>query len=132
MKYITVDNKVVILPNGPLQGGSINNYSKMDLRRVDFTVGVEYGSDADTVRAALLEIASSDGRVLTSGNGAPADPFVGLLSLGPSSVDFTFRIWTRTGDYWGVYFDTYEKIYRTLPDRGISFPFTQVSVHMES
>lgn len=131
-KIITVDNKVVILPNGPLQGGSINNYSKMDLRRVDFTVGVEYGSDADTVRAALLEIASSDGRVLTSGNGAPADPFVGLLSLGPSSVDFAFRIWTRTGDYWGVYFDTYEKIYRTLPERGISFPFTQVSVHMES
>lgn len=130
-KIITVDNKVVILPNGPLQSGSINNYSKLDFRRVDFTVGVEYGSDADAVRAALLDIASSDERVLNAEQGAPADPFVGLLNLSPSSVDFTFRIWAKTADYWGVFFDTYEKIYKTLPERGIRFPFPQVSVHMD-
>lgn len=129
-KIVTVDNKVIILPNGPLQSGTVNNYSKMDYRRVDFTVGVEYGSDADTVKSALLEIAASDERVVTAAQGAPADPFVGVLSLSPSSVDFTFRIWARTADYWGVFFDTNEKIYKTLPERGVSFPFPQVSVHM--
>ncbi len=129
-KIVTVDNKVIILPNGPLQSGTVDNYSKMDYRRVDFSVGVEYGSDADDVRSALLEIAASDKRVLTAGQGAPADPFVGVLNLNPSSVEFTFRIWTRTADYWGVFFDTNEKIYKMLPERGISFPFPQVSVHM--
>lgn len=129
-KIVTVDNKVIILPNGPLQSGTVNNYSKMDYRRVDFTIGVEYGSDADTVKSALLEIAASDERVVTAAKGAPADPFVGVLSLSPSSVDFTFRIWARTADYWGVFFDTNEKIYKTLPERGVSFPFPQVSVHM--
>lgn len=129
-KMVTVDNKVIILPNGPLQSGTVDNYSKMDFRRVDFVVGVEYGSDADTVRSALLDIAASDKRVLTAGQGAPADPFVGVLSLNPSSVDFTFRIWTKTADYWGVFFDTNEKIYKMLPERGVKFPFPQVSVHM--
>lgn len=129
-KIVTVDNKVIILPNGPLQSGTVDNYSKMDYRRVDFAVGVEYGSDADAVRSALLDIAASDKRVLTAVQGAPADPFVGVLSLNPSSVDFTFRIWTRTADYWGVFFDINEKIYKLLPERGIKFPFPQVSVHM--
>lgn len=129
-KIVTVDNKVIILPNGPLQSGTVDNYSKMDYRRVDFAVGVEYGSDADAVRSALLDIAASDKRVLTAVQGAPADPFVGVLSLNPSSVDFTFRIWTKTADYWGVFFDINEKIYKLLPERGIKFPFPQVSVHM--
>lgn len=129
-KIVTIDNKVVIIPNGPLQNGTVNNYSKMDLRRVDLTVGVEYGTDADAVKAALMDIAASDSRILTVEQGAPADPFAAVLSLSPSSVDFTFRIWVRTADYWGVFFDTNEKIYKTLSERGISFPFPQVSVHM--
>ena len=129
-KIVTIDNKVVIIPNGPLQNGTVNNYSKMDLRRVDLTVGVEYGTDADAVKAALMDIAASDSRILTAEQGAPADPFAAVLSLSPSSVDFTFRIWARTADYWGVFFDTNEKIYKTLPERGVSFPFPQVSVHM--
>lgn len=130
-KILTPDNKVIILPNGPLQGGTINNYSKMHFRRVDFTVSVEYDSDADVVKNTLLEIASSDARIMTRKQGAPADPLAALSELGLNSVDFVFKVWVKTEDYWDVFYATNEKIYKSLPERGIKFPFSQISVHME-
>lgn len=131
-KLTTLDNRVVILPNGPLQSGSVNNYSKLPYRRVDLTIGVEYGSDADTVKEVIQGIALADDRILTQEQGAPADPFVALSSLSPSSVDFTVRLWTKAENYWGVYFDTNESIYKTLPASGIQFPFPQIQVHMDN
>ena len=128
-KVITMDNKVVVLPNGALFNGVIKNYSKLDWRRVDVTVSVEYGSDADAVREALLGVAAADPRIKTVADGAPADPFVGLLQLNSSSVDFTLRVWCASSDYFPVFFSLNERIYTELPGKGISFPFPQLSVH---
>jgi len=130
-KITTVDNRVVILPNGTLSNGTINNYSKLQYRRVDFTVSVEYGSDAEKVAELLRGVAADDARILGAAEGAPADPFVGLALLNASSVDFTFRVWVKSADYWGVFFDTNAAIYKTLPENGIHFPFPQVSVHLD-
>ena len=128
-KVITMDNKVVVLPNGALFNGVIKNYSKLDWRRVDVTVSVEYGSDADAVREALLGVAAADPRIKTAADGAPADPFVGLLQLNSSSVDFTLRVWCASSDYFPVFFSLNERIYTELPGKGINFPFPQLSVH---
>lgn len=129
-KILTPDNKVIILPNGALSNGVINNYTGNRWRRVDFTVSVEYGSDADKVREVLLGIASSDKRVKTTDGGAPGDPFVGISALTSSSVDFSFKVWVESPDYWGVYYAFNEEIYKQLPGHGIDFPFAQVTVHM--
>ena len=128
-KVITMDNKVVVLPNGALFNGVIKNYSKLDWRRVDVTVSVEYGSDADAVREALLGVAAADPRIKTIADGAPADPFVGLLQLNSSSVDFTLRVWCASSDFFPVFFSLNERIYTELPGKGINFPFPQLSVH---
>ncbi len=128
-KVITMDNKVVVLPNGALFNGVIKNYSKLDWRRVDVTVSVEYGSDADAVREALLGVAAADPRIKTVADGAPADPFVGLLQLNSSSVDFTLRVWCASSDYFPVFFSLNERVYAELPKKGIRFPFPQLSVH---
>ena len=130
-KLVTLDNRVIVLPNGALQSGSVNNYSEKEFRRVDLTIGVEYGSDSDKVKQLLLEIADSDERILTTAQGAPADPFVAVNALSPSSVDFIIKLWCKSENYWGVYYDTNERIYKTLPANGIEFPFQQVSVHLE-
>lgn len=131
-KLTTVDNRVIILPNGALSSGSVNNYSKMEFRRVDFSVSVEYGSEADKVKELLLGIAAADSRVLSAASGAPADAFAGLSKLSSSSVDFTLRVWVKTVDYWPVFFDLNEEIYKCLPENGINFPFPQLSIHLPS
>lgn len=120
----TVDNKIIYLPNGALSSGSITNFSKMERRRVDLVVSVEYGEDVERVKKALADIFKADARILTD----PA-PFVALSALAASSVDFTVRLWVNAADYWGVFFDTQERIYAEFNKQGIGFPFPQLTIH---
>lgn len=60
----TADNKQIIIPNGGLSTGSVNNYSRADYRRVDWSVGISYGDSVDTARKAILEILDSDERIV--------------------------------------------------------------------
>lgn len=60
----TPDNKQIIIPNGGLSTGSVNNYSRADYRRVDWSVGISYGDSVDAARNAILEILNSDDRVV--------------------------------------------------------------------
>ena len=120
----TPDNKEIFVPNGSLSSGSITNYSKMDTRRVDFTVSVEYGTDVEKVTNALRGIADADSRVLK-------DPqaFIALSGLADSSVNFTFRVWVKGTDYWPVYFDLNKQIYEEFNRQDIKFPFPQLQIH---
>lgn len=121
---LTVDNKQIYIPNGALSSGSITNYSAKELRRVDWTVGVEYGTDVEKVQAALMKLIDADNRILKD----PA-PFIALRELASSSVDFTVRGWVKSADYWGVFFDMNKQIYEEFNRQGISFPFPQIQVH---
>jgi small conductance mechanosensitive channel len=194
----TVDNKAIIIPNGGLSTGSVNNYSLEEYRRVDWTIGLSYGDDfdraAEVIRGMLLE----DYRVVekyidehkaamklrAEQNGEPEEnsldteepaddveveknhgfwsrffhrhrehnrmmkraiqakldikplpkadcsPFVGLNELADSSINITVRAWTRSSDYWGLYFDMNRRFYTELPQKGFAFPFPQMDVHI--
>lgn len=126
-KLATTDNKVIIIPNGILSNGTINNYSGRTMRRVDLTVDVEYGTDSDQAKALLMKIIKDDSRILD----APAVPFVALSALRDSSIQFTVRVWVKSEDYWSVYYDTLGKIYKQLPQHGIQFPFPQLDINIK-
>lgn len=121
---VTPDNKIIYVPNGSLSSGSVTNYSLSQLRRVDWTVGVEYGTEIEKVRQTVLDLIKKDGRILTD----PA-PFIALSTLADSSVNITIRVWVKNEDYWGVFFDMNQNIYEVFNREGISFPFPQVTVH---
>lgn len=120
----TPDNKKLFLPNGALSSGNITNFSREPLRRVDFSVSIEYGEDTDKVRQVLLELLTADERILRT----PA-PFVALGALAASSIDMTVRVWVNSADYWDVFFQTNEAIYKEFNKRGIKFPFPQLTIH---
>lgn len=121
---LTPDNKQIHVPNGALSSGNVTNYSTMPLRRVDLTIGVEYGEDIQKVRKVLLDLVSKDERILQD----PA-PFVGLVELADSSVNFTVRLWTKGENYWGVFFDTQENIYQEFGRQGIGFPYPHLTIN---
>ncbi|MDR0893891.1 MAG: mechanosensitive ion channel [Prevotellaceae bacterium] len=120
----TPDNKVVFIPNGSLSGGTIVNYSKEDTRRVDWVVGVEYGSDFDKVESTVRSVLAKDKRILQ----APA-PYIALSTLNSSSVDVVIRAWVKSGDYWDVCHNFNKQVYATFNEVGIGFPFPQLTVH---
>ena len=60
----TPDNKTIIIPNGGLSTGSINNYSFEAYRRVEWTIGLSYGCDYVKAKELFLKILLSDERVV--------------------------------------------------------------------
>lgn len=127
-KLVTTDNRVIIIPNGILSNGTINNYSDQKFRRVDLTVDVEYGSSSEQVKDILNRLIENDVRILQT----PAKPFIALSALKESSVQFIMRLWVKTDDYWGVYYELTEKIYNELPKNGIMFPFPQLDINIKA
>ena len=123
----TGDNKTIIIPNAKISGDNIINYSAEENRRVDMTVGVAYDADLSKVRDVLNDIISKDERILSD----PA-PQVAVAELADSSVNFIVRIWTKTGDYWGVKCDTTETIKNRFDEAGIGIPFPQRDIHIVS
>ncbi len=123
----TPDNKTILIPNGGLSTGSINNASKEDLRRVDWTVSISYGDDVDKAKKVLLNFLKEDTRVLQTEGKTP----VALLNvLNSSSVDLVVRAWVESSNYWGVYHSFNERVYKELPQHGLSFPYPHMDVHI--
>lgn len=129
-KLTTTDNRVIIIPNGAISNGTINNYSHMPLRRLDLTVDVEYGASVDSVCELLHKLINEDGRVLTAETSGKADPFVALSAMKESSIQFVVRVWVKAEDYWDINFDLLKNIYTELPKNGINFPYPKLDVNI--
>jgi len=128
--FVTVllspENKTVILPNAAVSSGDIVNYTTEGVIRVDMTFGISYNANIKAAKKILLDIIETHPKVLKE----PA-PFVGVAELADSSVNLAVRPYTAPGDYWEVYFHTYEEGKMALDKAGINIPFPQVDVHMD-
>ena len=126
-KIITLDNKVVYLPNSSLSTGTIVNYSEKDLRRVDFDFSVA-GNDPTKVRALLLYVCEKEELVLKD----PA-PFARISDYGAGNgVKVTLRAWCTSAEYWDTYFTLLDTIQKTFEAEGIVIPFNQLDVHIKN
>ena len=122
----TGDNKVLLLPNGPVSTGIINHYSREPKRRLDMTFSIAYGDDFEKAKKVLTKLIAEDGRVLD----APAAPFIELGALSASSIDIVVRMWCKQEDYWGINFDLNKKVYETFPKEGLNFPYQTFTVNV--
>ena len=123
----TVDNKVIILPNGPLSSGSLTNFSIEPLRRVDWKFGIAYGDDMENFKKAINDFIAEDTRILKE-----PESFMGLSEFGESSVNFVVRSWVNAPDYWGVFFEMNEKVYKKFGNYNLNIPFPQMDVHLKN
>lgn len=129
-KLTTTDNRVIIIPNGAISNGTINNYSHMPMRRLDITVDVEYGTSSERTCELLQTLIKQDDRILTAETSGKADPFVALSSLKDSSIQFVVRVWVKSEDYWDVNYDLLKKIYEELPKNGVQFPYPKLDINI--
>lgn len=131
-KIITVDNREVIIPNGSLANGNINNYSARPVRRVDWDINVEYDTDAQKCIDTLVAIAKADARVLDASTDGAAAPVAFLTAFNESTVTFTLRAWVKSADYWDVRFAVNQVIFQKLPEEGIKFTYPYVNVNVKN
>ena len=124
---LTPDNKTVILPNGALSTGPVTNFNKETDRRVDWVFSISYGDDYDKAKAVLQRLCDADARILKD-----PQPVIELIKMSDSSIDITVRARVKPEDYWAVFFNMNELVYKTFPQEGLHFPFPQMDVHMKS
>lgn len=123
---LTMDNKVIHIPNGILSTGVMTIFTKEETRRIDWTVSISYGDDYDKAKSVLLKLCKEDARILKD-----PEPFIEIAQLASSSVDIRMRVWVKSADYWPVFFNMNEKVYKALPKEGLHFPFPQMDVHLD-
>ncbi len=123
---ITPDNKRVTVPNGTLTNAVITDYSAEKTRRVDVTVTAAYDTDIDKVKSLLLEKAYAHELVLQD-----PEPAAVFTAQGASALEFQLRVWTKTEDYWTVFFDLNQALKSAFDEKGIEIPYPQIDVHMK-
>jgi len=123
----TADNREVTVPNGSIFGGIIINNSARDTRRIDMVFGIGYDDDIRKAREIMQGILDADKRILKD-----PEAQIALAELADSSVNFVVRPWVKSGDYWTVKCNLNERIKLAFDKNGISIPYPQMDVHMNS
>lgn len=122
----TIDNKVVLIPNGKLLDSCITNVSMMEKRRIDIYVTVSYSADLQKTKNVLNNVAIS--QVLRL-EGEPIDIFVSELK--DSAVEMGIRVWAKNEDYWTLKWKMTEDIKNALDANHIEIPFPQLDVNLK-
>ena len=124
-KLATIDNKIILVPNGYLADTSITNVTNEENRRLEIKVGISYDSDIRAAKEILQGLAEEEERICKDRELA-----VYVDALGDSSVMLGMRVWTPTSDYWAVKWSLLEKIKYAFDEKGIAIPYPQMDVHV--
>lgn len=122
-KLLTIDNRLLLIPNGTLSNSSITNVTRMEKRRIDLLIGVSYEANLAKTKQVLLDVVKSEDKILP---GEPVDVYVSELA--DSSVQMGVRAWVKTEDYWPIRWKMTEDIKNALDANGISIPYPQMDV----
>jgi small conductance mechanosensitive channel len=121
----TPDNQRIVIPNSAITGGNIKNFSALPTRRINLTIQCGYEDDLRAVKDFLWEVIRADDRVLDD-----PEPFVGVTELAASGVNFAFRPWTKSEDWWATLCDMTEKIKLGFDERGFTIPYPTQDIHV--
>ena len=125
-KLMTIENKVIVIPNGKLMNNSLTNVTERDERRLDLKVGISYESDLKKAKEILERLLLSHKDILTN-----EDWKVFVDSLADSSVVLGIRAYVKMEKYWDTRWELLEQIKLTFDEEGIEIPYNQLTVHMQ-
>ena len=123
---VTPDNQVIVIPNKNVWGNVITNVTASLTRRVDLVFGISYEDSIPDALRVIEETTKAHPLVLDE-----PKPVIRVHELADSSVNFICRPWTKTTDYWDVYWDLTQQIKDNFDDAGISIPYPQQDLHIK-
>lgn len=123
---ITIDNRIISIPNGSLANSPSINYSNEKERRLDIDVDVSYNNAIDDVKKCLNDVLTKEKRIIKD-----KDIFVRLTEYKDSSMKYTIRVWVNKDDYWNIKYDLLENIKRDFDKKGITIPYNQLDIHVD-
>lgn len=125
-KLRTIDDKIVILPNGTLANTSLINVTESPVRRVVMKIGISYDSNIKDVKQILEDLIHADSRVVKN-----KEINIYVDEMGDSSVIIGVRFFAKSEEYWQVKWDMTEKIMEAFANHKIRIPYPQMDVHLD-
>lgn len=122
---VTIDNRLLIIPNSKIWGGVILNFTGQQTRRTDVVYNVSYSEDLDHVQRVLEDLIASDERFLTT-----PEPIVRVKQFSDSSIDFLVRAYVKTDEFWETLWALNKAVKQRFDAEGITIPFPQRDVHL--
>lgn len=126
-KLNTVDNRVIVVPNGVLANTSLTNVTKCEKRQMDLVISIGYDADIKKAKEVLERLVLAEDRRLKD-----EEIKIFVKELGASSVDLGVRFWVPTEEYWPVRWQMLEDVKLTFDQEGITIPFNQLDVHVKN
>lgn len=124
---VSPDNKQIIIPNGNIQNSTLVNLSARDKVRIDLSFRLSYADKLQYVREMLVSIAKADSRVLET-----PEPFIQLMEMGDSQVEYVLRAYTSPKDAWFVRPALNEQVKVWMEEQKLSIPLAHLQVHGSS
>ncbi|KUJ84054.1 mechanosensitive ion channel protein [Microbulbifer sp. ZGT114] len=121
----TVDGLCISAPNSNVWGQNLINYSRNATRRIEIIAGIAYKDDIEKGMAVLRQLVADESRILPE-----PEPAFAVRALADSSVNLHLRAWTRTDEYWEVYWSLMKQLKPALEREGLSIPFPQRELHI--
>ncbi|NIA19396.1 MAG: mechanosensitive ion channel [Xanthomonadaceae bacterium] len=129
----TAEGEDVIVPNSEFISSRVNSWTYGDdWRRLNIPFGVSYDSDPDEV-VRLAEAAAREVAITREDARHPVRVF--FEGFGDNSLDFSIRVWCRMARLIapsGLKSDYYFALFKKFKEAGISIPFPQQDLHLQS
>lgn len=122
-KLHTIDNRVVVLPNGSLSNSNLINVNQEPLRRIDMVIPIGYQDDIRAMKSLLERVASANVNVLKD---QPVTTYV--KEFGADSINLGFRVWVQREMYWDTLWEIQESVRYAMKEQGFTIPFRQMDV----
>lgn len=122
-RMVTSDNTTVYIPNGVVAGEKIINYTTKELRRVDLQFGIANENDIDAARNVLLQEVKAVPEALSD-----PKPEVFVDAQDKRAVTLMLQVWTKSENYWTLYYALSENVKKALDRNQISLPSPQVDI----
>ena len=117
------DRSRVVIPNRKIVGEILHNCGQ--IRRLDLTVGIAYGSDVSAALQVVNDILAASPRVLKT----PV-PVVGVGRLADFSIAISILPWVNVPDYEAAISEINQAVLQAFNTKGIVIPFPQREVRM--
>ncbi len=124
-KLLTIDNKLLVMPNGALSNSNIINASNETTRRLELTVSIEYTENIQKVKEVLMNILNQNEKVIKD-----KDINVFVNSLDVNSISMGIRVWVMNDDYVKLKWELLEQIKTEFDKNQITIPFNQLEITM--
>lgn len=125
-KLSTIDNKIIVIPNGTLSNTSLTNVTTSEMRRLDLSIGISYESDLKKAKEIISDLLENDESVLKD-----QDRLVVVDQLADSAVVLSARSWVKTEEYWPAKWRLLEEIKLAFDEKGIEIPYQHMTVQMK-